>query len=76
VRSRDVVFVENQTIEDIVNCKGKKFWSQFRWVFLLKKQQQDRVDSDPEPAGLAQQEAENDDAEDVQDDAHSGTGEE
>jgi hypothetical protein len=40
-----------------------------------QRQQQDRNDSDPEPAGLAQQEAKNDDAEDVQDDAHSGKGE-
>jgi hypothetical protein len=38
-----------------------------------QRHQQDRVDSNQEPADSTQQEAENDDAKDVQDDAHSGT---
>jgi hypothetical protein len=73
VRSRDVVFVEDQTIEDIVKIK-KKVPESILVGVPPQRQQQDRDDSDPEPTGLAQPEAENDDAEDVQDDAHSGTG--
>jgi hypothetical protein len=45
-------------------------------VFLLKDSSKDINDYDPVSGGLTQQQAENDDAEDVQDDAHSGTGEE
>jgi hypothetical protein len=73
VRSRDVVFVEDQIIEDIVKTK-KKVPESIPVGVPPQRQQQDRVDSDPEPADSAQQEAENDDAEDVQDDAYSGTG--
>jgi hypothetical protein len=73
VRSRDVVFVEDKTIEDIVKTK-KKVPESILVGVPPQRQQQDRVDSDPEPADSAQQEAKNDDTEDVQDDAHSGTG--
>jgi hypothetical protein len=73
VRSRDVVFVEDQTIKDIVKTK-KKVPESIPVGVPPQRQQQDRDDSDPEPADSAQQEAENDDVEDVQDDAHSGTG--
>ena len=74
LRSRDAVFVEDQTIEDIVKTKGQV--PEHVPVHVSpQNQQQDRSDSDPEPAGSAEQEAEND-AEDVQDDAHGGAGDE
>jgi hypothetical protein len=73
VRSHNVVFVEDQTIENIVKTK-KKVLESIPVGVPPQRQQQDRVDSDLEPTDSAQQEAENDDAEDVQDDAHSGTG--
>ena len=73
VRSRDVVFVEDQTIEDIVKTK-EKVPESIPVGVPPQRQQQDRNDSDPGPADSAHQEAEEDDAEDVQDDAHSGTG--
>ena len=47
MRSRDVVFVEDQTIEDIVKTKGR----------VPPPQQQDMIDSDPVPAGPVQVEA-------------------
>jgi hypothetical protein len=49
VRSRDVVFVEDQTIEDIVKTKNKVLESILVGV-PPQRQQQDRDDSDPEPA--------------------------
>jgi hypothetical protein len=66
------VFVDDQTIEDIVKIKEKVPESTPVGV-PPQRQQQDRDDSDPSPADSAQQEAENVPAEDVQDDAHSGT---
>ena len=65
MRSRDVVFVEDQTIEDIVKTKGQ----------VPSQQQQDMIDSDPVPAAPAPVQVEAD-AEDVQDDVHGGVGEE
>ena len=65
MRSRDVVFVEDQTIEDIVKTKGQ----------VPPQQQQDLIDSDPVPAAPAPMQVEAD-AEDVQDDVHGGAGEE
>jgi ribosomal protein L12E/L44/L45/RPP1/RPP2 len=72
VRSRDVVFVENQTIEDIVKRKEKV--PESIPVGVPPQRQQDRNDPDPGPADSAHQEAEEDDAKDVQEDAHSGAG--
>jgi hypothetical protein len=69
VRSRDVVFVEDQTIEDTVKTK-EKVPESIPVGVPPQRQQQDRVDSDLEPADSAQQEAD-DDAEYVQYDAHS-----
>ena len=59
MRSRDVVFVEDQTIEDIVKTKGQ----------VPPQQQQDMIDSDLVPAAPAPVQVEAD-AEDVQDDVH------
>jgi hypothetical protein len=73
VRSCDVVFVEDQTIEDIMKTK-KKVSESISVGVPPQRRQQDKDDSDPEPADSAQPEAENDNAEDVQDDAHSGIG--
>ena len=67
------MFVEDQTIEDIVKTKVQV--PDVPVHVPPQNHQQDRNDSDPGPADLAQHEAENDDVEDVQDDAHSGTGE-
>jgi hypothetical protein len=64
VRSRDVMFVKDQTIKDIVKTK-EKILESIPVGVPPQRQQQDRNDSDPKPAGSAQQEAENDDAEDV-----------
>ena len=72
MRSHDVVFVEDQTIEDIVKTKVQ-VPEQVLVHVSPRSQQQDRNDSHPSLADSAQQEAENDNAEDVQDDAHSGT---
>jgi len=63
VRSRDVVFVEDQTIEDIVKTK------------VLVPQQDPLVDLYPAHAAPAPQQAEGDVADDAQDDVH-GTGDE
>jgi hypothetical protein len=71
VRTHDVVFIEDQTIEDIVKTIEKVLESIPVGVPPQRKHQ-DIDDFDPEPVGSAQQQAENDDAEDVQDDAHSG----
>jgi hypothetical protein len=71
-RGLDIVFVEDQTIEDIVKTKEKVPKSILVCV-PHQRQQQDRHDSDPSPAHSGQQEAENVAAEDVQYDAHSGT---
>ena len=65
MRSHDVVFVEDQTIEDIVKTKGR----------VPPQQQQDMIDSDPVLAAPAPVQLEAD-AEDVQDDVHGGAGEE
>jgi hypothetical protein len=53
VRSRDVVFVEDQTIEDIVKIKKKVLESILVGV-PPQRQQQDIVDSDPEHADSSQ----------------------
>jgi hypothetical protein len=66
-------FIEDQTIEDIVKTKEKVLESILVGV-PPQRQQRDIDDSDSEPAGSAQQEAENDDVENVQDGAHSCTG--
>ena len=58
VRSCDVVFVEDQTIEDIVKTK------------VLVPQQDPLVDLDPVPATPAPQQVEDDVADDAQDDVH------
>jgi len=63
VRSCDVVFVEDQTIEDIVKTK------------VLVPQQDPLVDLYPAHAAPAPQQAEGDVADDAQDDVH-GTGDE
>jgi len=65
------VFVEDQTIEDIVKTKVQ-VPEQVSVHVSPKKQQQDISDSNLVPAASAQQQAEKDDAEDVQDDAHGG----
>ena len=65
MRSRDVVFVEDQTIKDIVKTKGQ----------VPPQQQQDMIDSDPVPATPAPVQVEAN-AEDVQDDVHGGVVEE
>lgn len=63
VRSRDIVFVEDQTIEDIVKTK------------VRLSQQDPLVDLDAVSASPATEQAENDVADDVHDDVH-GTGDE
>jgi transposase InsO family protein len=63
VRSRDVIFVEDQTIEDIVKAKDKV------------PQQEPVVDLDPVPAASAPQQVEQDVADEVHDDVQ-GTGDE
>ena len=55
------MFVEDQTIKDIVKTK------------VQVPQQEPLVDLDPVPAALAQQQAEGDVADDAHDDVH-GTG--
>ena len=77
MRSRDIVFVEDETIEDIGKTKVQ-VPEQVPVHVSPQNQQQDRSDSDPEPADSTEQEAENEDAEDVQDDddAHGGAGDE
>jgi len=63
VRSRGVVFVEDQTIEDIVKTK------------VQVPQQEPLVDLDSIPKAPAPQQVEGDAADDAQDDVH-GTGDE
>jgi hypothetical protein len=73
VRRRDVVFVEDQTIVDIVEIKEKVPESILVGV-PPHRQQQDINDSDLGLADSAHQEAKEDDAEYVQDDEHNGAG--
>jgi hypothetical protein len=61
VRSRDVVFVEDQTIEDIVKTK-KKVPESILVGVPPQRQQQEIHDSDPSFADSAHKEAEDDDA--------------